>query len=288
MTIALPPGCGPEVLELLAELIYVPLSTLDLGNWFDLAPLGEDGLRLAHSATFAELCALGGALRASPAAAERAQLNLLDPESVLGQAPKWGALLGVRLLGGVSAVGIAAGIGLSAGTTAYRSKADAIEAELNGLRVAEAANPPSLAVKELEALRQKEAQQRQMQDTLLGSMTGSSQGYSDYLMALGRRIHPAVWITGMTVVGDGRDVMLTGRTVNPQALPQYLQGLASEERFQGRRFAQLNIATVEDDGMADGVVQFTLRSALPMVALDGKSAEQVSRDIVQKREDGKK
>ena len=292
MTVALPPGCGPEVLELLAELIYVPLSALELSSWFDLEPLGaEESRRVNSNATFVELCALGAALRASEAMAERPQLKLLDPESVLGQSPPWGALLGVRLVGIVAVVGIASGVALSAAATAYNLKADRTEAELDGLRKVESANPPSPIVSELESLRQKEAQQRQMQDTLMGSMAWASQGYSEYLMALGRQTHPSVWITKLTVVGDGHDISMTGLTIQAQAIPRYLQGLAQEERFKGRRFAQIDMGAMAGEEAMEGVVQFQLRTmpsdqggrAKPAV----KSVEQAAREIADHSKEAK-
>ena len=288
MTVALPPGCGPEVLELLSELIYVPLKAMALSAWFDLEPLGEDAARVNQNATFAELCALGAVLRASHAAAERTQLRLLDPDSVLGQQPTWGAVLGLRLAGAVAVLGIASGVGMSAAATAFSHKADGVEAEVNGLRAAEATNPPSPVVLELEGLRQKEAQQRQMQETLMGSMAWSSQGYSEYLLALGRQVHPMVWITGLSVAGEGRDIVIIGRTVSPHVLPQYLKGLAQEERYRGRRFAQIDMASVTtDEKVVQGVVQFTLRSVpsdhLRKNGKDEKSVEDAAREIAAKK-----
>lgn len=260
MTVALPPGCGEGALEMLSELIYVPLNALDLRLWFDLDQLGEQAHTVAQSPTFSELCVLGAALRAHPDFAERTQLQLLDPNSVLGQAPPWGALLGVRVAAGVLGLGLVTGLGLRAAASTLTTRAAATEQEINVLRMAAAANPASPTVKELEGLRQKEAQQRQVQDALQGSMIWASQGYSDYLMALGRQTYPGVWITGLHVVGDGSDIVLTGRTVSVSALPNYLQKLGVEERFKGRRFAQLDMNAVEGGGaMTEGVVQFTLK-----------------------------
>jgi hypothetical protein len=106
-------------------------------------------------------------------------------------------------------------------------------------------------------------------------MAWASQGYSDYLMALGRQVQPGVWITGLVVHGDGRDIVLMGRTNDSGMLPAYLQKLGLEERFKGRRFAQFDVTSMgqgEDaersSGATGGVVQFTLRS---VVANDGRS-----------------
>lgn len=261
MSVALPPGCVPDdVIEMLSELIYVPLKRFELGNWFDLSELGDQAERLNLHATFNELCVIGAALRAQVMDPPRQQLQLLDPNSVLGQSPPWGALLGVRLAGGVIALGTAVGLGMSAAATAYNLKADKLDAELTVMRADLTANPPSPVVKELADLRQKEAQQRQMQDALQGSMAWASQGYSEYLMALGRQTFPDVWIVGLKVQGDGRDLVLTGRTSNPARLPAYLQRLGQEDRFKGRRFAQMEIyQPPPESGVMQGVVEFILR-----------------------------
>jgi MSHA biogenesis protein MshI len=266
LSVALPPGCGIDVIDMLAELIYVPLESLELAKWFDLEPLGKDAERVNRNATFNELCTLGATMRAAPENKDRQQLKLLDERSVMGQSPTWGAVLGVRVAGGVIALGGAVGVGLSAASTAYNHQSSGIEAEVAALREADAAHPVSQTIKDLEGLRQKAAQQRQMQDALQGGMAWASQGYSDYLMALGRQTHPGVWITGMVVHGDGRDIVLMGRTNNSATLPAYLQKLGLEERFKGRRFAQFDVMEVAQEGSfssrGGGVVQFTLRSVV--------------------------
>jgi hypothetical protein len=265
MTVALPPGCGADVIEMLADLIYVPIQPLMLSQWFDLDALGElQAARLNSEPTFNELCVIGATLREPVGDAPLQQLALLDTSSVLGHSPSWGAVLGVRLVGGLVALGALASVGLSAATTAYSLKAEQVDAEINTLRNSVAANPPSAIVKELDALRQKEAQQRQMQDALQGSMAWASQGYSDYLMALGRQTLPNVWITGMAVRGDGSDLVLVGRTNDVGALPAYLRKLGQEEHFRGRRFAQFEIGRpASDTSAADNVVEFTLHGTAP-------------------------
>ncbi|MDO9236741.1 MAG: hypothetical protein Q7U28_12030 [Aquabacterium sp.] len=261
MTVALPPGCGEDVLEMLADLIYVPLQALKLSTWFDLDTLADEADHLSDHATFSQLCVLGATLREPGSAGERQQLQLLDATSVLGQSVPWGALLGARLVGGVLALGTAVGLGLTAATSAYKLKGAELDADLAGLRATALAHPISPVVRELDGLRQKEAQQRQMQEALQGSMTWSSQGYSDYLMALGRQATPSVWINHLEMTGDGRDVVLGGRTNNSSALPSYFKRLGQEDRFKGRRFAQLDISAIPSDGnLAAGVVQFSLRS----------------------------
>jgi len=268
MTVALPPGCGEDVIDLLADLIYVPLKALDLSEWFDLDDLGEQQAeRMRQHATFSELCALGATLRArSVEEGSVAPINLLDPNSVLGQSPPWGAVLGVKVVGGVMAVGLVAGLGLSAVAKAYSLKAARLDEQVTALKARSEALPASPVVRELESLRQKDAQQRQIQDALQGSMAWASQGYSGLLVALGRQLYPNVWITGLSLHGDGRDLILTGRTTDPAAVPSYLQRLAQEERFKGRRFAQVDMRQLPGEpgsSQAASIVEFTLRGIAP-------------------------
>lgn len=274
MTVALPPGCGEDVIDLLADLIYVPLKALDLSAWFDLEDLGEQQAeRMRQHATFSELCALGASLRAREGSGGAEgpeggvpQINLLDPNSVLGQSPPWGAVLGVKVAGGVLVAGLAAGLGLSAVAKAYSLKADRLDEQVTALRARSAALPASPIVRELESLRQKDAQQRQIQEALQGSMAWASQGYSGLLVALGRQLYPNVWITGLSLHGDGRDLILTGRTTDPAAVPAYLQRLAQEDRFKGRRFAQVDMRQLPGDpskAQAAPVIEFTLRGITP-------------------------
>src|SRR5690606_6254713 len=112
---------------------------------------------------------------------------------------------------------------------------------------------------------------------------------SEYLMALGRQLHPTVWITGLTVVGDGTEITITGRTVQPQTLPQYLQRLAQEERYAGRRFAQVDIGIVPpDEHVVDGAVQFTLRTQPAGTDTKARTGEDAAREIANKSKEAGK
>ena len=98
-------------------------------------------------------------------------------------------------------------------------------------------------------------------------------GYSDFLVALGRQSQAGLWITNLRVRGDGRDVELTGRMTNPSALPQYLRRLEQEDRFKGRRFAQIEMRDIgEGDKVPVGVTEFTLRGRDAVDRLSKKGA----------------
>jgi len=133
--------------------------------------------------------------------------------------------------------------------------------------------PP--VVKQLEQLRQRETIQRQMRDVLKGAGAQASTGYSDYLMALGRQAQAQLWITGLLVEGDGRNLELRGRTTDPANLPPYLARLHEEERFKGRRFAQVELqAVVDETETPQGLTDFVLRGELP----EGDGASRQARE----------
>ena len=94
---------------------------------------------------------------------------------------------------------------------------------------------------QLQRLRDHEAAVQRLQGLLANGSAGRREGYADYLEALARQAHPAVWITGLTLQGSDDAIEIRGRMTDPAALPDYLRSLQSEPRFKGRPFATLQI-----------------------------------------------
>lgn len=61
-------------------------------------------------------------------------------------------------------------------------------------------------------------------------------GYSEYLVALARQSSSGLWLTGLTITGDGNQLVLAGRTTMPEVVPTYLQKLAGERPLSGMQF----------------------------------------------------
>lgn len=263
LTVAVPPGCGDDTLGMLAELIYLPVQAMDLAQCMEIGPLSASLDTLATRATVADLCAIGAALRGWGAQQGRQQVKLVDPLSALTQPPSWGARFGLRLAGGALALCVLAAAGLTWAVGDARHRADTTEAQLAELQGQIKAMPEDPVVKQLAALKQQETIQRQMREVLRGSGAEATTGYSDYLMALGRQAQGSLWITGLRLTGDGRDLELRGRTTDPAMLPPYLARLHGEERFKGRRFAQMEMrAVAEESDVPLGVTEFILRGQL--------------------------
>lgn len=260
LSVVPPAGQGDEVIALLAEQVYVPVQAFSLGGDIDTSGVDSGGGVPVAQAGAQALMALGAALRPMVAARGGQQLSLIDPASQMQQNQAWGAQQGVRWVALAAAVCLVGGVALKVVAARAESAAQQAEAAMQVMQ-RNLATPESAAViKELETLRHREAVQNHMRDVLTGSMSSSSFGYSDFLTALGRQPQSGLWITGLSIQGDGSDVALTGRMTDPAVLPMYLRKLEQEERFRGRRFAQLELRSLgEQDNAPEGVTEFVLR-----------------------------
>lgn len=134
---------------------------------------------------------------------------------------------------------------------------------------------------------QLEAQLRsrlEVADALSGGVVGTAVGFSRYMMALSRQSLPGVWLTGFDLAAGGMELTLSGRALNADLLPAYLQRLTREAPLQSRRFTSMLISqpgTIEaaKGGQGDGTaarkaapyVEFVISSAKPEEATE-KSA----------------
>jgi len=106
--------------------------------------------------------------------------------------------------------------------------------------------PPRQKSKELEAQvarMQGELQSlRDVQSVLERGELGNTAGYSEYWRAFARQSVHGVWLTGVTVVGAGKEIGLEGRALQPELVPGYIQRLTREAVLQGKTFGSLEIS----------------------------------------------
>ncbi|MDP1683372.1 MAG: PilN domain-containing protein [Burkholderiales bacterium] len=102
-----------------------------------------------------------------------------------------------------------------------------------------------------------------------GSLVSAS-GFSPYLKALARQAVEGVWLTGIEVTGS--EMAISGRTLKPGLVPDYIHRLSDEQVMQGRKFAMLEMRQPEAIATKDGkpgvtprYIEFTLQSALKEV-----------------------
>ncbi|MBX9900957.1 MAG: PilN domain-containing protein [Burkholderiaceae bacterium] len=83
---------------------------------------------------------------------------------------------------------------------------------------------------------------RVVADILNAGDFGNTRGYSAYLAAFARQIPSGVWLTGLSISGDGKDMSLSGRTLRPELVPEYVSQLKREAIMRGKSFATLKMS----------------------------------------------
>lgn len=82
---------------------------------------------------------------------------------------------------------------------------------------------------------------------LQGGALGNTAGYSDYLRAFARQSFDGLWLTGFSIAGAGQEVIIEGRALQAELVPDYLKRLNRESIMQGRAFADLSIQAPKPD-----------------------------------------
>lgn len=116
---------------------------------------------------------------------------------------------------------------------APRNKSEALERRLDGLE---------------RQLRGEEA----VLEVLQGGSLGNTAGYSSYLRAFARQSVHGLWLTAFSIRGAGMDMVIAGRTLQPDLVPAYIQRLNLEAAIQGGSFAALEIQQPKAEPAADG------------------------------------
>lgn len=108
-------------------------------------------------------------------------------------------------------------------------------------------------------------------ELLKGGEFGRTAGFSEYLRAFARQTVNGLWLTGFNIKGN--DMQISGRTLQPELVPTYLQRLQREPAMQGKAFANLEMAIPQTEPANKGApatppryVEFTLQSNEPGAA----------------------
>ncbi|MBL4827211.1 MAG: hypothetical protein JKY66_05785 [Spongiibacteraceae bacterium] len=87
----------------------------------------------------------------------------------------------------------------------------------------------------------------------------SAQGnnFSEHLSGLARQHIQGMWFTQIHLQSGGQQLALSGRTQQPEYVPQYLQKLANEKIFEGHQFRVFRMNTTKE---MSGILDFELRA----------------------------
>jgi len=105
------------------------------------------------------------------------------------------------------------------------------------------------AVKEtdIETKEQELRSRRELLTSLTDGKHGSTEGFSDYLLALSRQHVNGTWITGLSVQNGGEKLAIAGSCLKPELAPVYLQKLSDEKIFTGKTFGVMELVRQETE-----------------------------------------
>jgi Fimbrial assembly protein (PilN) len=119
-------------------------------------------------------------------------------------------------------------------------------------------NADPALVAELQRREREAGDKSRVMNLLSGKSVGNTTGFSDYLVAFGRRFPNGLWLNHIEIGDGGSQVLLSGRTLDAQLVPRFLTELRHEPVMAGTPF---QILSMSEDEKGTGPLQFTLASA---------------------------
>ena len=180
------------------------------------------------------------------------QINLYEARLRPSHELLSGRKLGVAL---VILLAVTAATGVLTRAAAERSEAElrGVQAEVKASQEALAVLAKTLGERKVSAGLQAQLDEasvplatRQAAMTLLDSgQLGNRTGFSAIFSGFSRQASDDLWLTGFSVSQGGHEIEIRGRLLDPGKLPVYVQRLAAEPAFKGRRFAALDMRSVD-------------------------------------------
>jgi hypothetical protein len=138
---------------------------------------------------------------------------------------------------------------------AAQAHASAREAALTKVKAEFAPREKSKFLQDEAARLQAElAAMREAEDVLKGGDLGNTFGYAEYFRAFARQNVSGLWLTGLEIVGAGREISVRGKALQASLVPGYIARLTQEPILRGKTFGSLQI------GGPDGAAQQAVAS----------------------------
>ena len=132
-------------------------------------------------------------------------------------------------------------LGLEAEVVLLEGREKAYAAQLSRLDPTESIQRRQQMEEELKRLNETLLQQQRLVEVLRDEPLGSTGGFSEQLAALARGHQEGLWLTRMVLSGGTGEMQLSGVSIRPEMVPDYLQRLGEEEALQGQRFDSFQI-----------------------------------------------
>lgn len=100
---------------------------------------------------------------------------------------------------------------------------------------------PSELDQEITRLETEIVAKQQIQEILKRGVFSNTTGFSDYFASFARQRIPGVWLTGFDITGAAEQMILAGRTTNPELVPRYMQKLSAERNLSGIEFREFQM-----------------------------------------------
>lgn len=177
------------------------------------------------------------------------QINLYDP--ALERRRDW---LGLSYVAGAAALllVVVAALGFAArqDLAELNAASEGGAAQLKALREQLAVHGQALANRKPDARLEQEVAAKRMLlaargevlGTLRQSIGAESRSFAEYLRGFARQTVAGLWLTGISLDAASGALEISGRTVDPSLLPEYIRRLDREPAFQGQSFAALKLA----------------------------------------------
>ena len=116
----------------------------------------------------------------------------------------------------------------------------ALQSEITRLAAQAAGRKPNAQLQDELAFRDALlAGRREVMQTLESGIIGTTEGFSEYLRAFARQSETGLWLTGLRIVGAGKDFVIQGRTLDAELVPGYIRRLSRERSLRGHAFGSL-------------------------------------------------
>lgn len=180
------------------------------------------------------------------------QINLFNP-ALLRQEPVFTATTMARSLGLLAAGVLVLGLYGQHSMRQTRQEALATEQTLEARKARLASAQGSFAPRARNPEFERQVSEgearikalREVAGVLQRGEFGNTGGYSGYFQALARQGSSDLWLTGVSIVGAGRQIGLRGRALEPALVPAYITRLTREPVMQGKSFGSLRIVRAE-------------------------------------------
>lgn len=93
----------------------------------------------------------------------------------------------------------------------------------------------------IESLEQKQAMQEAVLDAAKHDESHQGESYASLLKAFAKQSMSGLWITALNIDQDAQHLSISGRTLNPDLVPAYINKLRKEPALKGKSFTDLTM-----------------------------------------------